>query len=139
MYIYGTLLTANGNFKVLNTLAGIALAINLALNYTLIPSLKAMGAAIAAISTQGFIGITNFILALILLKLSFEKKFVARFIISMVVILLLMWLSISLNWTWWQAAALIGVGTLACMVGLKILDIEQGLLLLKSKQAEKSN
>jgi len=139
MYIYGTLLTANGNFKVLNTLAGIALAINLALNYTLIPSLKAMGAAIAAISTQGFIGITNFVLALILLKLSFEKKFVARFIISMVVILLLMWLSISLNWTWWQAAALIGVGTLACMVGLKILDIEQGLLLLKSKQAEKSN
>ncbi len=139
MYIYGTLLTANGNFKVLNTLAGIALAMNLALNYTLIPGLKAMGAAIAAISTQGFIGITNFILAFILLKLSFEKKFIGRFVISITVIVLLMGLAIGLDWLWWQSAILIGIGTLACMVGLKILNLEQGLMLLKSKQAEKSN
>jgi len=82
MYIFGTLLTANGNFKELNTLATIALIVNLLLNFWLIPIYKAYGAAVAAISTQAF--------------------------------------------------------TLGSMVLLKIVDIEQAMVLLKNRQLEKS-
>lgn len=138
MYIYGTLLTANGNFKILNSLAAIGLALNLGLNLWLIPYLKAYGAAIAAISTQGFIGLSNFILAVILLKLSFERTFVIRFLSSILIISLLMLASKNMDLLWWQSAILIGVGTLGCMIGLKILDLQQGLSLIKNRQSEKS-
>lgn len=59
MYIYGTLLTANGNLKILNILAAIALVINLGLNHWFITHLGAKGAAITAVITQAFIAVFN--------------------------------------------------------------------------------
>jgi O-antigen/teichoic acid export membrane protein len=137
MYIYGTLLTANGNFRALNSFAAMALVINLGLNLWLIPIYKAYGAAIAAISTQSFIGISNFLLAYFHLKLSFEKKFTLRFLLSLVFIGLLMGICKYLNLNWWQGSILIGIGTLGSMIGLKILDFEQAMLILKNRQMEK--
>jgi O-antigen/teichoic acid export membrane protein len=51
-YIFGTLLTANGNLKELNIMAGIGVILNLILNFILIPELKAYGAALASLITQ---------------------------------------------------------------------------------------
>jgi O-antigen/teichoic acid export membrane protein len=51
-YIFGTLLTANRNLKVLNTIALIAVIINVTLNLILIPRLNGIGAAIAALCTN---------------------------------------------------------------------------------------
>jgi len=51
-YIFGTLLTANGNLKELNIMAGIGVVLNLVLNFVLIPELKAYGAALASLITQ---------------------------------------------------------------------------------------
>ncbi len=56
-YIFGTLLTANGSLKELNTMAAIAVSINLLLNLALIPQLGVMGAAIASVTTQLFTSI----------------------------------------------------------------------------------
>ena len=51
-YIFGTLLTANGNLKELNIMAGTGVILNLILNFILIPEFKAYGAAIASLATQ---------------------------------------------------------------------------------------
>ncbi len=51
-YIFGTLLTANGNLKELNIMAGTGVILNLILNFILIPNFKAYGAAIASLATQ---------------------------------------------------------------------------------------
>ncbi len=51
-YIFGTLLTANGNLKELNIMAGTGVILNLILNLILIPNFKAYGAAIASLATQ---------------------------------------------------------------------------------------
>jgi O-antigen/teichoic acid export membrane protein len=51
-YIFGTLLTANGNLKQLNIMAGIGMCINIILNFILIPKYSAAGAAISSITTQ---------------------------------------------------------------------------------------
>ncbi len=51
-YIFGTLLTANGNLKVLNRIAVGGLLVNLVFNLLLIPSYGAYGAAIATLATQ---------------------------------------------------------------------------------------
>jgi O-antigen/teichoic acid export membrane protein len=51
-YIFGTLLTANGNLKQLNIIAFMGLLINMGLNYLLIPGMMASGSAIASLVTQ---------------------------------------------------------------------------------------
>ncbi|HPS63460.1 MAG TPA: oligosaccharide flippase family protein [Bacteroidales bacterium] len=51
-YIFGTLLTANGNLKQLNIIAAIGLVVNFLLNFLLIPRLMATGSAIASLVTQ---------------------------------------------------------------------------------------
>lgn len=53
-YIFGTLLTANGNLKQLNTMALIGISLNFLLNIILIPQFKAMGAAYSSLATQFF-------------------------------------------------------------------------------------
>lgn len=53
-YIFGTLLTANGNLKQLNTMAIIGICINLILNFILIPKYQAMGSAVSSLITQFF-------------------------------------------------------------------------------------
>ena len=53
-YIFGTLLTANGNLKQLNTMAIIGICINLVLNFILIPRYKALGSAYSSLITQFF-------------------------------------------------------------------------------------
>lgn len=51
-YIFGTLLTANGNLKQLNFVAAIGVVINLTLNFIFIPIFKAQGAAFTSLCVQ---------------------------------------------------------------------------------------
>ncbi len=53
-YVYGTLLTANKNLKQLNAIALSTVVINIVLNLILIPQYKAVGAAIASLTSQAF-------------------------------------------------------------------------------------
>lgn len=52
VYVFGTLLTANHNLWHINAIAFVSVALNLLLNYLLIPHYKALGAAWAALITQ---------------------------------------------------------------------------------------
>ncbi|MFW6370140.1 MAG: polysaccharide biosynthesis C-terminal domain-containing protein [Bacteroidota bacterium] len=62
-YVFGTLLTANGSLSTLNKLAATALAINIALNLILIPKFNAVGCALASLTTQFFMAITQYAFA----------------------------------------------------------------------------
>ncbi|MCG9879852.1 MAG: oligosaccharide flippase family protein [Bacteroidia bacterium] len=137
MYIYGTLLTANGNFKLLNTLAAIALIINIGLNLWLIPTYKAYGAAIAALSTQSFIGLSNFWFGKLRLQIRFEPSFIRNFLKSISVICLLMFLSLQFEFSWWQTSIVLFVSSLTLMIYLKIIDLQQAMTLIKSRSNEK--
>jgi O-antigen/teichoic acid export membrane protein len=52
MYVYGTLLTANGNMRFLNVTASAGVIGNVLLNIILIPKYQAVGAVIATLVTQ---------------------------------------------------------------------------------------
>ena len=78
-YIFGTLLTANGNLKELNIMAGIGVILNLVLNFILIPELKAYGAALASLITQSLTAIMQIYIAHKVFK--FKPKFKALFLI----------------------------------------------------------
>ena len=51
-YIFGTLLTANGNLKQLNIVAATGVIINLTLNFIFIPIFEAQGAAFTSLCVQ---------------------------------------------------------------------------------------
>jgi O-antigen/teichoic acid export membrane protein len=59
VYVFGTLLTANGNLKKLNFLAIGGVWLNVILNFILIPKYQAFGAVVATLITQGVVAILH--------------------------------------------------------------------------------
>jgi O-antigen/teichoic acid export membrane protein len=78
-YIFGTLLTANGNLKSLNLVAMAFMLFNFSLNLMLIPRLKAEGAAITAMLTQIGIALVQVILVVVFFKLKVNYLLLLRF------------------------------------------------------------
>ncbi|HNW67927.1 MAG TPA: oligosaccharide flippase family protein [Bacteroidales bacterium] len=68
-YIFGTLLTANGNMRLLNWSAVVGIVINLIVNFILIPRLYAQGAAIASLATQSMMAVIQTVIAFRILKI----------------------------------------------------------------------
>jgi O-antigen/teichoic acid export membrane protein len=60
--VFGTLITASGNLKLLNITSAISLFFNILFNLILIPKMGAKGAAISSLSTQIFIAIAQTII-----------------------------------------------------------------------------
>lgn len=77
-YLYGTLLTANNNLRQLNIAAAATVLINVTLNLILIPRNHAQGAAIASLVSQGFFAFTQWLLAIRLIKISWNADIMVR-------------------------------------------------------------
>lgn len=78
VYIFGTLLTANGNLKELILISLVAVILNFCLNLALIPSYQATGAAIAACITNLAIGIFNLLLSVKIFHFKLNKPLMIR-------------------------------------------------------------
>ncbi len=80
-YIFGTLLTANGNLKQLNLIALSGLGVNLLLNLVLIPRMLACGSAIASLVTQ----FTMALLQVIMVQRIFRFRVNYRYLLTLAV------------------------------------------------------
>jgi len=83
-YIFGTLLTANGNLKQLNIIALSGLLINFLLNYFLIPRMLASGSAISSLVTQ----FTMAILQVLLVQHIFKFKINYRYLFTLMLFII---------------------------------------------------
>jgi len=80
-YVFGTLLTANGNLKYLNIIAGCGMSVNIIANLILIPHFQATGAAITSLMTQLLVpGIQIFVAQRI-----FKFKIITRMMLTLLV------------------------------------------------------
>lgn len=79
-YIFGTLLTANGNMKHLNIMAAFGMIVNVSLNLVLIPDLKAYGSAISSLITQFLTAIIQVIIAQRIFKFKVNYRLINTFI-----------------------------------------------------------
>lgn len=68
-YIFGTLLTAGGYLRQLNTFAAVSLVLNIAVNMLLIPHFGAVGSAWASLTTQSFMAVAQVVLSVNLFRL----------------------------------------------------------------------
>jgi O-antigen/teichoic acid export membrane protein len=79
-YIFGTLLTANGNLKEITIISAIGLAINFLINLFLIPTMEALGSAYASLITQFFIAIAQ----VAIVQKVFRFKINYRYLVTLV-------------------------------------------------------
>jgi len=80
IYIFGTLLTANGNLKFLNIVSLIGAILNIILNIILIPHYKANGAAFSSMTTQILMAISQIILVIKIFRIKVNYKILLKFI-----------------------------------------------------------
>ena len=124
-YIFGTLLTANGNLKLLNIVATSGVIINVSINLILIPHWQAYGAAWASFTVQVFTAIVQLILATKIFKLRFGIAFWIRLGIFFALAVLAGFISYQLPFNWIINLLMAGIISL-------ILAFISGLLKLKT-------
>ncbi len=79
-YIFGSLLTANGNLKQLNIVAASGMLFNIVVNLILIPKFMAIGSAWASLVTQFITAGLQMYLAIKIFKFNLNLKYVFQFI-----------------------------------------------------------
>lgn len=80
-YIFGTLLTANGNLKQLNIMAACGMVLNITLNVILIKQMEAYGAALSSMITQYLTAIIQVILAQRIFKFRINYRLINTLIV----------------------------------------------------------
>lgn len=77
MYVYSTLLTANGNLRLLNIIALTGVIINVGCNLYLIPREQALGAAVVAFGTQSVLAVCYIVYSRKRLSLPYDRRWIA--------------------------------------------------------------
>ncbi len=130
-YIFGTLLTANGNLKELNIMAGTGVLMNLILNFILIPELKAYGAALASLITQSLTAIMQVLIARKIFGFKIRYKLFLAIIFFSVWILLTAYISDTyMNNRFIAFATTLIIGTLSAFA-FKLIDLKMLYQILK--------
>lgn len=131
-YIFGTLLTANGNLKQLNIVAAVGVVINLTLNFIFIPVFEAKGAAMTSLCVQFATCAIQFFIA----KRIFNLKFGISFWISILSFIILLVTTTSLlksSDMYWLTSFIISLGLGIVLAFItKMLDFNELKSLLLS-------
>lgn len=99
-YIFGTLLTANGNLLQLNIMAASGMILNLLLNLVLIPQFKSVGAAYSSLTTQFITAVIQIMLAQKLFKFKVNYRLIISLAFFIGGAILLGWVIKYANMNW---------------------------------------
>lgn len=99
-YIFGTLLTANGNLKQLNFMAISGIAINLILNFILIPKFFAYGSAYSSVITQFFTALVQIYLSYKIFKFKVNKRLILSLFFFIIGVILINYFTVNLTKQW---------------------------------------
>ena len=132
-YIYGTLLTANGDLMAMNRIFLIGIATNVSLNFWLIPIYQAEGAAIATFATQSFVFLAQVGLAKRQIRLQFDPILLGKLsIFGGICYLSIHYLSDYLsNWTWYWLFGFLLVLQILFAILIRLLDWKMVLQMIR--------
>lgn len=123
-YIFGTLLTANGNLKILNIIAASAVVISVLLNFILIPRFEALGASVASLSIQSVTALVQFWVARKIFKLDFGTSFWLRLLTFILVVFSLSYLSEFLPFDWKINLLIVVFLSIGMIFFIKVLSLK---------------
>lgn len=133
-HVFSTLLTANNNLRLLNTIAICGIALNICLNLILIPRMQAEGAAIATLATQSLAAIAQLILVMKTFKFKVQWENVKKMLSLIIVYYFTSWYLMDRYNNVWSFLLTFSLG-LAYLFMLKLINVKDILSLLKSKVA----
>jgi len=134
-YVFGTLLTANGNLKELNIIAAISLVLSLALNMILVPKMQAVGSAIANVTALSFSAIAQLIIIKSRFKFSMDIKYLQGLFGFVVLTALLTYGSTyidSVLWIW--KLAVVVILSLSIAMIFKLLNVKEFLEAVRDQE-----
>jgi len=99
-YIFGTLLTANGNLKHLNYMAIGGILVNLVLNFILIPRYQAMGSAVASVITQFVTALIQVFISYKVFKFRLNKRLLVSLLLFILALVFANIFTLSLTTSW---------------------------------------
>lgn len=134
MYIFSTLLTANGNLKQLNIIAALGIVINFSLNIILVPSLEATGAAIASLSTQLFTGVAYLLLVQRFFRFRVNVSFIIRISVFVTAVLLLNLGVKQFIENWMAGLMIMVIVSLFLSAMLKLLDLRSFAAIIRDRE-----
>jgi len=123
-YIFGTLLTAAGKLKYLNIMAGIAMLVNISLNFILIPHLFAYGAAIASLFTQSLMAVFQIFVSVKVFRFKINRLPIILLFINIASIILLANFSDMLPIKWWATYIILIFANLITASVTKLISIK---------------
>jgi O-antigen/teichoic acid export membrane protein len=138
-YIFGTLLTANGNLRELNILAASAVGINIVLNLILIPEYKALGAAISSLVTQVYMALIQVIISIIKLKFVSDFGFAVRLAVFILLLFLIGYLAGRFMASWYQGAILMIGSSIVLMFATKLLKLRDLYRIIRFDEASEES
>lgn len=133
MYVYSTLLTANGSLRVLNGLALTGVVINLSMNFILIPHYQALGAAFTACITQSVMAIGFMWYCRKIIHLPVHIKWILSHALYLLVAIVLAYGVVHLHAAWVLQLCLFGVLCIVTMFLFRFVSVH-AIKQLLSKQ-----
>jgi O-antigen/teichoic acid export membrane protein len=123
-YVFGTLLTANGNLFHLNIIAAGSVICSLLLNMVLIPKMLAAGSAWASVITQTLSAIAQISVAVYVIKLKVSYGFIIRTVAFIGGVVLLNWLSLLLPVDWKLSFIAMGIASLVFAFVIRFIHLK---------------
>lgn len=124
-YIFGTLLTANGNLKYLNMLAFAAAIIHILLNILLIPEFGAVGSAYVSLGSQVFTASIQVLLAAKIFGMPIHYRFLSSILLYVVLVIILHVFIQTFHHHWVLSFTITLAASLLCALALRLIDLKK--------------
>jgi O-antigen/teichoic acid export membrane protein len=133
-YVFGTLLTANGNLKQLNTIAACGMIINICLNLYLIPRFQAKGSAYASLITQFLTSGVQVMIAQHFFRFRVNYRYISTIIFFALGVVLINYISKEIHFKWTISFILMVMFSVILATVLKLLSLKGLVRLIKAEQ-----
>lgn len=130
-YIFGTLLTANGNLKQLNAMAAFGMLFNIGFNFIIIPHYEAIGAAISSLLTQFLTAFAQIIIAQRIFRFRVNYRLLAQLLVFIPFVLVVAYFSRYFTESWMLNLLLFGLISIAFAFIIGLLHIKNMYRVLK--------
>jgi O-antigen/teichoic acid export membrane protein len=134
VYIFGTLLTANGSMKQLNIIAGCGMVINIVMNLFLIPKMHVYGSAISSLTTQLLTSGAQVLMVQYIFRFRVNYKLLAQLALFILTTLLINSYASNLHIGWISRFVIAAGGSFAVAFALKLISIRNLIHIVKYEE-----
>lgn len=124
IYVFGTLLTSNGNLKQLNIVAGCGMVMNISLNFFLIPRYQSLGSAYASLFTQFITAAIQVAIVQYIFKFNINKIYLLKLAAFVVAVIVFGYMSRFLKIDWKISILIMGALSIIFVAVVRLLSIK---------------